>query len=94
VTWKVAVTAVPEGTEVNCVGLVAVAVQPCGSCSASRTSGIVSSPEADSCTCTVEAWPGCIADGALTTTCRAAGVAPIVNVPCSGRPEGAEESPR
>jgi hypothetical protein len=46
-----------------------------------------------SCTCTVEARPGCILDGAVITTRRAAGVAVIVNVPCSGRPESAEESP-
>jgi len=41
VTWKVAVGAVPGATEVNSVGPAATAVQPCGSCSASWTSGRV-----------------------------------------------------
>jgi hypothetical protein len=59
---------VPGATDVKLVGPTAVAVQPCGSCSPSWTSGNVSSPLAVIWTCTVDAWPSVTVEGAVIAT--------------------------
>ena len=66
--------ALPGRTLTNTVGPTGVAVQPCGSCSASRTLPSIALPDAVSVTRTTEVLPGCTTEGALTETCRAAGV--------------------
>src|SRR5689334_12578234 len=90
---KVTDGAWPGATEPNTTGPAGAARQPCGSCSARRTPCSVALPAAVSVTRTAAAWPGCMAEGALTVTWRAPGVATLVNEPCNGRFASAEEWP-
>jgi len=90
---KVTDGAWPGVTEPNTAGPAGTARQPCGSCSARRTPCSVALPAAVSVTRTAAALPGCTAEGALTVTWRAPGVAGMLKEPRSGRSASAEESP-
>src|SRR5579875_1383579 len=81
-------------TFMNVVDPIGVAVQPCGTCSASRTHGSVALPECVRRTVTWSLWPGTNSRGASTTTCRAPAVCAIEKDPRRGRFASAEESPR
>ncbi len=94
VTVNVTATARPAFTRRNTFWPPLLALHPCGSWRARRTSWSVSSPAPVSVTVTLDGWPGVIVLGALTITCRAPGVAVTWNAPRSGRLASADESPR